>query len=77
MPPKPRFTKEEIIAAALNIVSENGLQALTAKSLGNALNASAIATLCATGMCDFTEEEISRMLTQDFTATMMLLKGKQ
>ena len=34
-----------------------------------------IATLCATGMCRFTEEEISGMLTQDFTAMMMLLKS--
>lgn len=33
-----------------------------------------IATLCATGMCDFTQERISDMLTQDFTAMMTLLK---
>lgn len=33
-----------------------------------------IGTLCATGMCNFTQEEISKMLTQDFTAMMMLLK---
>lgn len=30
MPPKPSFTKEEIIAAALCVVSESGLQGLTA-----------------------------------------------
>ncbi len=36
-----------------------------------------IATLCATGMCNFTQEEISEMLTQDFTAMMMLLKSKK
>ncbi len=188
MPPKPKFTREEIIAAALRVVSRSGINALTAKSLGNALNTSAtpiftvfssmrevvdgvkaaamerfasyahktgadmpifkqvgmrmilfakeeprlyqlvfmsqnsgvrsfadiyahlgsiadeclrtiqtdyglsaedaktlfehswihtygIATLCATGMCDFTQEEISGMLTQDFTAMMRLLKG--
>ncbi len=187
MPPRPKYTKEEIISAALEIVSQNGIHALTAKSLGNALNTSAtpiftvfnsmqevqdavknaamerfeayahktgenmpifkqvgmkmilfakeepqlyqlvfmsqnsdvhsfediythlgavaeeclttiqkdynlsaadsrtlfehswihtygIATLCATGMCDFTQEEISQMLTQDFTAMMGLLK---
>ncbi len=190
MPPKPKYTKEEIVAAALGIVSQSGTDALTAKSLGKALNTSAtpiftvfnsmqevqdevknsamkkfeayarktetdmpvfkqvgmqmilfakeepqlyqlifmsqnsevksfdgiyshlgsvadecltaierdyelsstdaktlfehswihtygIATLCATGMCDFTEEEISKMLTQDFTAMMMLLKGEK
>lgn len=36
-----------------------------------------IATLCATKMCDFTQEEISEMLTQDFTGMMMLLKGEK
>lgn len=188
MPPKPKFTREEIVAAALRVVSQSGIDALTAKSLGNALNTSAtpiftvfssmqevadevktaamnrfenyahktdadtpifkqvgmqmilfakeepnlyqllfmsqngdvrsfsdiyahlgsvaeeclsriqsdydlsleyaktlfehawihtygIGTLCATGMCDFTQEELSKMLTQDFTAMMMLLKG--
>ncbi len=188
MPPKPKYTKAEIVAAALSIVSQNGPTALTAKSLGRALNTSAtpvftvfnsmqevqdavklaamkhfesyahktgtdmpifkqvgmqmimfakeepqlyqlvfmsqnsdvksfsdiyahlgsvadecldtiqkdyglsgegaktmfehiwihtygIATLCATGMCNFTQDEISGMLTQDFTAMMMLLKS--
>lgn len=189
MPPKPKFTKEEIISAALGVVSQSGITALTAKSLGNALNTSAtpiftvfnsmqevqeavkvaamerfesyahktgvdmpifkqigmhmilfakeeprlyqlvfmsqnsnvksfadiyahlggiadeclhtiqkdynlsaeaaktlfehswihtygIATLCATGMCDFTQKAISQILTQDFTAMMMLLKAE-
>lgn len=188
MPPKPKFTREEIVTAALRVVSESGIQALTAKSLGNALKTSAtpiftvfssmqevvdgvkaaamerfesyahktdadmqifkqvgmrmilfakeepklyqlvfmvqnsdvksfsdiyahlgcvadeclhtiqrdyglsgedaktlfehswvhnygIATLCAMGMCDFTQEQISQMLTQDFTAMMTLLKS--
>ncbi len=187
MPPKPKFTRAEIIDAALSVVSQDGINALTAKSLGNALNTSAtpiftvfnsmqevqdevktaamerfesyvhktdtdmpifkqvgmqmisfakeepnlyqlvfmsqnsdvksfsdiyahlgsvvdeclntirenydlsvedaktlfehswihtygIGTLCATGTCDFTQEEISMMLTRDFTAMMMLLK---
>ncbi len=190
MPPKPKYTKEEIVAAALRLVSRNGLDALTAKSLGHALNTSAtpiftvfnsmqevqdevriaatrrfedyahragshmpvfkqvgmqmilfakeepqlfrlifmsgscavtpfddhyaylggvaeeclsaieadyglspedaetlfehvwihtygIGALCATGMCRFTQEEISQMLTQDFTAMMMLLKAEK
>lgn len=33
-----------------------------------------IGVLCATGMCDFSEEQISKMLTQDFTAMIQLLK---
>ncbi len=187
MPPKPKYTRDEIVSAALGIVSRQGLDALTAKELGHALHTSAtpiftvfrsmqevqeavraaalerfgayahragadmplfkqvgmqmirfareepqlyqlvfmspdngvasfddiyarlgpvadeclnslqkehslsaeeaktlfehswihtfgIGTLCATGMCSFTQEEISNMLTQDFTAMMMLLK---
>lgn len=189
MPPKPKYTKEQIVAAALNIVAARGTEALTAKSLGHVLNTSTtpiftvfnsmqevqdavkiaamecfesyahktgsnmplfkqigmqmimfakekpqlyrlifmsskgdaksfedvyshlgvvadeclwaiekdyglnrdeaktlfehtwihtfgIGALCATGVCDFTNERISEMLTQDFTAMMRLLKSK-
>lgn len=41
MPPKPKFTKEEIVETALNLVSQKGAEALTAKELGKALNCSA------------------------------------
>lgn len=41
MPPKPKFTREEIVAAALELVSERGAEALTAKELGRALGSSA------------------------------------
>ena len=34
-----------------------------------------IGALCATGMCDFSNEQIAEMLTQDFTAMMMLMKS--
>lgn len=36
-----------------------------------------IGVLCATGMCRFSEGEISQMLTQDFTAMMKLLKSEE
>lgn len=36
-----------------------------------------IGALCATSACDFSEQEISKMLTQDFTAMMTLLKSKR
>lgn len=41
MPPKPKHTREEIAEAALGIIKEGGLSALTARTLGNRLNASA------------------------------------
>ena len=40
MPPKAKFTKEQITKAALCVVSEKGAQALTAKELGAALGTS-------------------------------------
>ena len=40
MPPKAKFQKEEIIAAALAIVKEQGMPALTARSLGDKLGSS-------------------------------------
>lgn len=41
MPPKAKFTREEIIAAALEIVREKGFDALTARALGERLGSSA------------------------------------
>ena len=41
MPPKPKFTKEEIVAASLELVSEKGIEALTARELGVRLGSSA------------------------------------
>ncbi len=40
MPPKCKFTREEIIYSAFNIVRENGIETLTARSLAAVLNAS-------------------------------------
>ncbi len=41
MPPKAKFTKEQIIEAALDIVREDGMEAVTARSLGKRLGSSA------------------------------------
>lgn len=40
MPPKAKFSKTEITDAALNIVANSGIDALTARSLGEALGSS-------------------------------------
>lgn len=40
MPPKPKYTRQQIVDAALNIVSQTGAQALTAKELGKSLGMS-------------------------------------
>ena len=41
MPTKPKFTREEIINAALKIAADRGLKALTSRELGAALGSSA------------------------------------
>lgn len=41
MPPKSKFTKEEIIAAALQIAAESGIEAVTARAIGERLKSSA------------------------------------
>lgn len=41
MPPKPKFTKEEIAMTALNIIKEEGINALTARNLADHLKSSA------------------------------------
>lgn len=41
MPPKPKYTKEEIINAALDMVREKGADSLTARDLGEKLKTSA------------------------------------
>lgn len=41
MPPKAKFSKEEIVSVALRIIRESGTNALTARELGNRLGSSA------------------------------------
>lgn len=41
MPPKAKFSKEEIVEAALSIVRNEGISALTSRSLGTKLGSSA------------------------------------
>lgn len=41
MPPKAKFTKEQIVQVALDIVREEGIEAVTARSLGKRLGSSA------------------------------------
>ena len=41
MPPKAKFSRDEIVETALAIVREDGIQALTARALGDKLGSSA------------------------------------
>ena len=41
MPPKPKFTREEIASAAFAMIKEGGVSALTARDLGARMGTSA------------------------------------
>lgn len=41
MPPKAKFTREQIVRAALEIIERDGMDALTARALGHSLKSSA------------------------------------
>jgi len=41
MPPKAKFSREQIVKGAFDIVRKNGMSALTARRLGEALGSSA------------------------------------
>lgn len=65
---------DECLAA---IRRDYGLSAESARALFEHLwiHTFGIGVLCATGMCDFSMEQISRMLTEDFTAMLRMLKS--
>lgn len=58
MPPKPKFTKEEIVTAALELVSEKGIEALTARELGVRLGSSARPIFTVFNSMDEVQEEV-------------------
>ncbi len=66
MPPKAKFTKEEIIDAAFALVREEGMEALTARELGNRLGSSArpIFTVF-TNMDELKDEVIKKAIELD------------
>ena len=41
MPPKPKFTREEVVDTAIELIKEKGIEALTARELGAKLGSSA------------------------------------
>lgn len=71
MPPKPKFTKEDIVKVSLEIISEKGVEALTAREIGKRLNSSArpIFTLFANmeELQDFVRDAAMKKFEDSFT----------
>lgn len=66
MPPKPKFTREEIVNAALALVSERGADALTARELGVRLGSSARPIFTVFRGMDELQEDVRRAALQRF-----------
>ncbi len=58
MPPKAKFTREEVINAALELVSERGQEALTSRELGARLGISARPVFTAFGSMEELQTEV-------------------
>ena len=66
MPPKPKFTREEITAAALKIASDSGMKALTSRALGAALGSSARPIFTVFKSMDEVAAEVHKAAMQKF-----------
>ena len=60
MPPKPKCTKEQIVNAALKLVSARGEKALTARELGKELGSSSCPIFTALGSMDELVKEVEK-----------------
>lgn len=67
MPRKALFTKEEIVAKALDLVRKNGQEALTARELGKALGSSARPIFTVFKNMDEVGEEVKKAAQQTFS----------
>ena len=68
MPPKPKFTKQEIIDAALQLVSEKGMEALTSRDLGARLGSSARPIFTVFRSMDEVQQEVRTAAMHRFEA---------
>lgn len=66
MPPKPKFTKKEIAETALKIIKEEGVGALTARSLGARLGVSSRPIFTAYQNMDEVKQGARAIALQDF-----------
>lgn len=66
MPPKPKFTKEEIVKTALELVSDSGADALTARELGKRLGSSSRPIFTMFSGMDEVLEEVRKAAMEKF-----------
>ena len=75
MPPKPKYTKEEIIAAAFELVREAGSDALTAREVGKRLSTSSSPIFTVFRDMDELREAVHAMAKARFDAYMAVAEN--
>ncbi len=68
MPPKPKFTKKEIINAAIDIIRDGGIHEITAREIGKRMQASSSPIFTVFKNMDELKTEILRTLLEDYNS---------
>lgn len=70
MPPKPKYTKEEIVNAAYELTREKGIDAVVAREVGKRLNTSSSPIFTVWNSMDELKEEVRKLAKQKYQAYM-------
>lgn len=70
MPPKPKYTKEEIVAAAFVLTREKGIDAVVAREVGKRLNTSSSPIFTIWSSMDELKEDVRRLAIQKYREYM-------
>lgn len=70
MPPKPKYTKEEIVDAAYELTREKGIDAVVAREVGKRLNTSATPIFTVWNSMEELKEEVWKRAKQKFQEYM-------
>lgn len=70
MPPKPKYTKEEIVNAAYELTREKGIDAVVAREVGKRLNTSSSPIFTVWNSMDELREEVRKLAKQKYQAYM-------
>lgn len=70
MPPKPKYTREEIVNAAYELTREKGIDAVVAREVGKRLNTSASPIFTAWNSMEELKEEVWKLAKQKYQEYM-------
>ena len=70
MPPKPKFTKEEVIATSIALIAEKGTESFSAREIAEKLGTSVSPIFTAFGNMDSLESEVREAIMCRFNACL-------